>query len=87
MPEYSKHQQNIIKRYYENKSAISIQRLQEIVTELYLTSGKKRERQWKLLATHLEKLEVPASQIQHLIDQDNPELVAQIVQKLISAEN
>lgn len=84
MGQFSKHQQSIIKRYYENKSSISLQRLQEIVTELYLASGKQRERQWKLLETHLEKLEVPPAQIRHLIQEDNPELVAKFVERLLN---
>ena len=44
---YSKHQQKLIKNYSENREAISLQRLSELVTELYLAEGKARERQWK----------------------------------------
>ena len=79
---YSKYQQNIIKNYYENREAISLQRLQEIVTELYLAEGKKRDKHWKSLAGHLEKLGVKKEQIDHLIAQDNPELVARVVENL-----
>lgn len=87
MAKFSRHQQNIIKRYYDNRSSIALQRIQEIVTELYLSSGKKREKQWKLLQTHLEKLEIPAAQIQHLIEQDNPELVAKLAEQLLDKES
>ena len=41
MENYSKHQQSIIKRYYNNQDDIALQRAQELVTELYLTEGKK----------------------------------------------
>ncbi len=82
MPERSKHQQKIIKNYYDNREGIAIQRVQELVTELYLSEGKKRDKHWKSLATHLEKLEVPQSQIDHLIEQDNPELVANLIKEL-----
>ena len=82
MAERSKYQQKIIKNYYENREAISLQRLQELVTELYLTEGKKRDRHWKSLAGHLEKMGVKKEQIDHLIAQDDPELVAKIVAKL-----
>ena len=58
MANYSKHQQRIIKNYYENRDAIALQRVQELVTELYLTEGKKREKHWKTVANHLEKLGV-----------------------------
>ena len=53
---YSKHQQNIIKNYYENRDAIALQRVQELVTELYLSEGKKRQRYWEQVKLHLAKL-------------------------------
>lgn len=84
MAEYSKHQQNIIKRYYENKEAISLQRLSELVTELYLAEGKARTRAWKNIIAALEKLKVPKSRIDHLVKQDNPALVAKLVEELLA---
>jgi hypothetical protein len=80
---YSKYQQNIIKNYYENRDAIALQKAQELVTELYLSTGKKRQRCWERLSGHLAKLGVPQSQIEHLVAKDNPELVAKTVEKLI----
>ncbi len=76
---YSKYQQNVIKRFYENRDAIAFQRAQELVTELYLTEGKKREKVWDTLAKNLEKLGVPTDQIAHLRKQDKPELVANLI--------
>ncbi len=84
MAEHSKYQQNVIKNYYENRETIALQRCQELVTELYLSEGKKREKYWKSLATHLAKLEVKQSTIDHLIEQDDPQLVAQIIQRKIA---
>lgn len=81
---YSKFQQKAIQNYYENRGAISLQRLQELVTELYLSEGKKRQRYWDQVATHLAKLGVKQSQIDHVVSQDNPELIARLVEKLIS---
>ena len=83
MGKYSKHQQRIIKNYYENRDSIALQRVQELVTELYLAEGKKRERHWKSLATHLEKLGVKKEHIDHLIEQDDPALVANLVHNLM----
>lgn len=82
MSKYSKHQQKIIKNYYDNRENIAFQKVQELVTELYLSEGKKRERHWKSLAGHLEKLGVKQAHIDHLIEQDNPELVANLVSNL-----
>jgi hypothetical protein len=86
MSNYSRYQQNIIRKYYENRDGIALQRVQELVTELYLSEGKKREKHWQSLATHLEKLGVHKSQIEHLRKQDNPELVANLVKSLMSQE-
>lgn len=83
MAKHSKYQQRIIKGYYENREAIALQRVQELVTELYLTSGKKRAKHWETLAAHLSKLGVKQAQIDHLISQDNPELVAKLVKSMM----
>jgi hypothetical protein len=82
MAKRSKYQQKIIKNYYENRESIALQRVQELVTELYLTEGKRREKHWKSLAGHLEKLGVKQAKIDSLVDSDNPELVAKFVQEL-----
>ncbi len=84
MADYSKHQQKIIKRYYENIDAITLQKLGEMVTELYLAEGKKRQQQWKRIVTALEKLKVPQSRIDHLVKQDDPALVAKLLEELLA---
>ncbi len=84
MAERSKHQQKIIKNYYENREAISLQRLSELVTELYLAEGKARQRQWKYIRTALEKLKLPPARIDHLVQQDDPLLVAKLVEELLA---
>ena len=82
MAERSKYQQNIIRNYYENRENISLQRAQEIVTELYPSEGKKREKYWKSLEGHLLKLDVKQQTIDHLIAQNDPMQVAKLVEKL-----
>ncbi|MCP4097056.1 MAG: hypothetical protein P8L78_15085 [Mariniblastus sp.] len=82
MAERSKYQQNIIRNYYDNRENISLQRAQEIVTELYLSEGKKREKYWKSLEGHLLKLDVKQQTIDHLIAQNDPMQVAKLVEKL-----
>jgi len=82
MPDFTPYQQKIIKRYYDNQEAIGRQRLAELVGELYLSSGKKRERVWLLIAAALLKLGVPQARIDHLHKQDNPAVLAEIVKDL-----
>lgn len=82
MSDYTPYQQKIIKRYYNNQDTIQRQRLAELVSELYLAQGKKRERAWQAAAVAMQKLGVPQSRIDHLVKQDNPALVAQVVKEL-----
>ncbi|OHB80199.1 MAG: hypothetical protein A2W31_02295 [Planctomycetes bacterium RBG_16_64_10] len=84
MTEYSKHQQRIIRNYYEQREALSLQRLSELVTELYLAEGKQRQRQWQFARAALEKLHVPKSRIDHLIARDDPALLAKLVDELMA---
>ena len=53
-------------------TSISLQRLSELVTELYLAEGKGREKQWKYIVGVLEKLGLPADRIEHLRKKDDP---------------
>ncbi len=80
MENYSNYQQKCIKNYYNNRESIAFQRVGELVTELYLTEGKKREKVWDSIALHLKKMEVPPDRIAHLRAQDKPELVAKLLQ-------
>ena len=83
MDDYTRHQQKIIKNYYDNRENIALQRVQELVTELYLAEGKKREKVWDQIAGHLQKMGTPPDRIAHLRAQDKPELVASLVQSKI----
>lgn len=83
MAKHSPHQTRIIKNYYKNRDAISLQRLSELVTDLYLADGKKRVSVWKLIRGALEKLGIKPDRIEHLHQQDNPELVAKLVEELM----
>jgi len=85
LEDYTPHQQKIIKRYYANRVAISFQRLSELVSDLYVSEGKKRQRVWKAIANALVKLGLPQSRIEHLLKQDNPSLVAEVIKELEKA--
>jgi hypothetical protein len=83
MAQHSKYQQKVIQRYYENRDAIALQRAQELVTELYLATGKKRAKHWDSLALHLGKLGVKPDVVAHLRSEDKPELAATLIKKLM----
>jgi hypothetical protein len=80
--DYTAHQQKIIKRYYNNLDGIAGQRLAELVGELYLAEGKKKEKTWQAAAAAMEKLEVPKARIEHLLQKRDPALVAELVKEL-----
>jgi hypothetical protein len=84
MREYSKHQRNIIKNYYDNYDQIQLQKLQEQLTELYLAEGKAREKRWKAIVKSLENLKVPASRIEHVRSSDNAQLLGKLIEELLA---
>jgi len=82
MEDYTRHQQGIIKRYYANLDQSALQKLGELVTELYLAEGAKRDKVWKSVVAALQKLEVPPARIDHLRAKDDPKLLAELVTEL-----
>lgn len=84
LSDYTAHQQGIIKRYYRNMDAIQRQRLSEMVTDLFLAEGKKREKVWERLILTMQKLGIPQSRIDHLRKKDDAALVANLVKELES---
>ena len=83
MDDYSKHQQGIIKRYYQNIDQITWQKLSDLVGDLYLAEGKKRDKLWEAAAKYMEKLEVPKDRITHLLTKKEPEMLARLVKELM----
>jgi hypothetical protein len=82
MGDFTPYQQKIIKRYYDNQEPLALQRLADLVGELFLTQGKKRQRVWANVESAMQKLGVPQARIDHLKRQDNPSLVAEVVKEL-----
>ncbi len=82
MPEYSAYQQKVIHRYYENLDAISIQKLRELVADLSLSEGKKRQKLWERARAAMANARVPASRIDAILQSDSPEALAKLVSEL-----
>jgi chemotaxis regulatin CheY-phosphate phosphatase CheZ len=78
--DYSRFQKGVIKRFYENRDAVETQRLQEIVTEIYLaTTPAKRKRLWERAAALLERTpDVDAAAMQRIIEAQDVEALAKI---------
>lgn len=86
MAKHSAYQQRAIKNYYDNKDAIMLQRLGELVTDLYLAEGKKRETTWKRVESALQNLGVKQERIDHIHEADNPTLLANLLKELMAKE-
>ncbi len=86
MPKRSSYQDRAIQNYYRNREAIMLQRLGELVGELYLAEGTARTRLWERAAASLEHLGVPPQRIGHVRQSDNPSLLASLVKELLDRQ-
>jgi hypothetical protein len=78
--DYTPYQTQIIKRYYNNRDEIMKQKLSELVTELYLAEGKKREKVWKRITAALTQLGVEPARIEQFVNMDNPAKLAEFLE-------
>jgi hypothetical protein len=86
MAKRSTYQDRIIRNYYQNQDAIMLQKLGDLVTDLYLAEGKAKDRLWKRLAATLKNLKIPDDQIEHIVRSDNPTLAANLLKKLLETK-
>jgi len=88
MPNYSKHQKKIIERYYDQRDVIMLNKLGEIVTELFLaTSEKKRVQLWTRARKAMTNLEVPPAIIDHVCEKKDAEVLARHVREWTAQAN
>jgi hypothetical protein len=79
--EYSEHQKAIISRYYNHLDTITLAKLQEMVSELYLAdTDKKRDRLWKRVAQAMARLKIPSPIADHIMAQKDIEILARNLQ-------
>ena len=78
--EYSKFQQGVIQRYYENREQIDEGNPGELVTSLYLAESKsQKEKLWERVEALLARLEVIPSRIEHVMASRDAEVLAELV--------
>ena len=83
----SRRQSSIVKRYYDNLDTIVANRLQEAVTELYLTeSEKKLASLWKKVKTQLDKTPAEPALVQQSGETGDVEKLAKLVNDLIAGK-
>ena len=69
---YTKYQQKAIRNFYDNKDIRLVQKLGELVSNLYLeTSDKKKEAGWKKIKKMLTDLKVHPGEVEYLTKDKN----------------
>jgi len=82
MAEYSDYQKKVIRRFYDNREQGDEQRLAELVTNLYLSEGKKRDKLWEQARETMLRLKVPQKRVEHLLKTKEPALIAEVVKEI-----
>lgn len=79
--QYSNYQKQVIKDYYRNLDKIALTRLQEMVTDLYLSeSGKKTERIWHRIEKAMKDIRISPEIIKHIMDKRDAVILAKNLQ-------
>ena len=79
--EYSQYQKSVISGYYGNLDTIMLQKLSELVTELYLADTKaKKDRLWQRAEKAMVKLKIPPAIIDHIMEKQDVEILAKNLQ-------
>ncbi|MBL8849716.1 MAG: hypothetical protein JNG89_08525 [Planctomycetaceae bacterium] len=85
--DYTKYQKKVISRYYDNRDQIDETRLSELVTNLYLANGEKQKQKlWKSVEDTMTRLKVPATRIAHVLETQDPAVLAEVVKDLQSGK-
>lgn len=79
--EYSQHQQSVISGYYKNLDSIMLQKLSELVTELYLAETKaKHDRLWERAHKAMTKMKIRPATIAHIMEKQDVQILAKNLQ-------
>lgn len=74
---YTPYQRKVIRNFYDNKDLRLIQKLGELVSNMYLeTSEKKRESEWKKIKKILADLGVHPNEVEYLTKDKNLALIS-----------
>ncbi len=74
---YTKHQQKAIRNFYDNKDLRLVQKLGELVSNLYLeTNEKKKETGWKKIEKMLTDLKVHPGEVEYLTKDKNLSMIS-----------
>jgi hypothetical protein len=79
--EYSDYQKKVISDYYSNLDTIMLQKISELVTELYLAdTDTKKDRLWQRVQKAMAKMKIPPAIIEHIMQRRDPVILAKNLQ-------
>lgn len=81
-PDLTRHQKGIVNRYYEHLDTITITKLQEAVSELYLAEGKAADRIWKRVETALARTGAADAAVRAVLEKRDVKALAELVARL-----
>ena len=77
----SEYQRSLISRYYDNIDMIMIQKLGELITELYLCEkDSKKEKLWQQAHKAMVNLKIQPAIINHIMEKKSVEILAKNLQ-------
>ena len=86
--EYSEYRKTVISGYYNNLDTILLQKLGELVTELYLAETPARKnRLWQRAQKAMLKLNIPPAIIAHIMEKKDVEILAKNLQDWLGPKN
>ena len=86
--EYSQYQKSVISGYYNNLDTIMLQKLGELVTELYLADTQaKKDRLWGRAHKAMVKLKIPPAIVDHIMKKQDVEILAKNLQDWQGGKN
>ena len=83
--EYSEYQKAVISGYYSNLDTIMLQKLSELVSELYLADSQaKQDRLWQRVHKAMINIRVPPTIIDHIMQKKDVVILAKNLQDWLS---
>ena len=80
---YTKYQQKAIRNFYDNKDLRLVQKLGELVSNLYLeTSEKKKETGWKKIEKMLTDLKTHPGEVEYLTKDKNLSVITKKLEEI-----
>ncbi len=79
--EYSDYQKKVISKYYNQLDVLMLNKLQELVSELYLADSEaKQKRLWERVHRAMLNLKIPQPIIDHIMGKKDVEILAKNLQ-------